>query len=160
MMTSMNYVRIIVVYFFLLLASCTNQKPEAIDFHKDSCHYCKMVITDKRFGAEIVTAKGKIYKFDALECMQNFVHNHPEKIGKNHKKYVVDTSASSKEVRLLPVEDAIYYVDPRIRSPMGRGYMTSDSDEGLRTLVGSEKAKEFIRWNELLPTLPSAKMGP
>ena len=34
--------------------------PEPIRFGKDNCHSCKMTLTDKRFGAEIVTKKGKV----------------------------------------------------------------------------------------------------
>ena len=32
-----------------------------------------MTIVDKVHAAEIVTQKGKVYKFDATECMINFM---------------------------------------------------------------------------------------
>ncbi len=55
-----------------LISSC-NTGPEPFKFGKDNCHFCKMTISDARFGAEIVTTKGKIYKFDDVKCMQGFI---------------------------------------------------------------------------------------
>src|SRR5690606_41500698 len=62
------------VVLLLVLTSC-NVGPQAIDYGKDGCHFCKMTIVDKLHAAEIVTNKGKIYKFDASECMINFMED-------------------------------------------------------------------------------------
>jgi copper chaperone NosL len=56
-----------------MLVSC-EPKPEAIDWGKEECSHCKMIIADKRFAAELLTTKGKVYKFDAIECMAEFVN--------------------------------------------------------------------------------------
>ena len=56
----------------LLVFSC-NSSPQPIDYGNDGCHFCKMTIVDKVHAAEIVTKKGKVYKFDATECMVNFI---------------------------------------------------------------------------------------
>jgi len=50
------------------LSSC-NSGPQPIDFGKDNCDFCKMTIVDKHFGAEVVTRKGKIFKFDDIHCL-------------------------------------------------------------------------------------------
>lgn len=44
-------------------------EPEPINYGKDNCHFCKMTIMDAKFAAEVVTEKGKIYKYDDLSCM-------------------------------------------------------------------------------------------
>ncbi len=31
-----------------------------------------MLITDNKYGAELITTKGKIYKFDSMECLVEF----------------------------------------------------------------------------------------
>ncbi|MGB5288980.1 MAG: hypothetical protein WBN42_10875, partial [Ignavibacteriaceae bacterium] len=49
-----------------LLASC-GSKPEPINYGKDECEFCRMQISDNRYGAELVTDKGKVYKFDSIE---------------------------------------------------------------------------------------------
>src|SRR5215203_1996100 len=46
---------------FCMMAVSCNASPEAIRIGKDNCTFCKMTISDARYGAEIVTAKGKIY---------------------------------------------------------------------------------------------------
>lgn len=56
----------------LSLNSCTPQ-PEAIKLGADNCYFCKMTISDPRYGAEIVTSTGKIYKFDDIHCMESFI---------------------------------------------------------------------------------------
>ena len=58
--------------FFLLLTSCST-KPEPFAYGKDNCHTCKMGIMDPKFGTELITTKGKIYKFDDVSCMQYFL---------------------------------------------------------------------------------------
>ena len=52
----------------ITLVSCTvEEKP--IIYGTDDCALCKMLIMDQRYGTEIVTTKGRVYKFDAIECL-------------------------------------------------------------------------------------------
>ena len=51
-------------FFFTLLISCGKKEAEPIKLNSDGCEFCKMKISDGKFGAEIITAKGRIYKFD------------------------------------------------------------------------------------------------
>jgi len=55
-----------------LLTACSHE-PDPIRYGKDACAHCKMTIMDKRFSAELITAKGKVFKFDAAECMAGFL---------------------------------------------------------------------------------------
>ncbi len=59
-----------------VISSCSVE-PQPIDFGKDHCTYCKMTIVDDRYGSELVTAKGKVFKFDAVECLINFNLQNP-----------------------------------------------------------------------------------
>ena len=54
-----------------LFLSC-NTEPVPLRYGKDACHLCKMTLMDKKFGGELVTGKGKVYKFDDVNCMINF----------------------------------------------------------------------------------------
>ncbi len=60
-----------VVLLCIFLSSC-NAAPEAITAVKDNCYFCKMTITDVKYAAEIVTIKGKVYKFDDVHCLLAF----------------------------------------------------------------------------------------
>jgi len=69
-----NKVVAIVVMFFVAatIVSC-NVKPQPLQLGKDNCYFCKMTVSDPRFGAEIITNKGKIYKFDDVHCLFAFI---------------------------------------------------------------------------------------
>lgn len=54
--------------------SCSPKGPEKINFGKDQCELCKMGIEDPKFATELITEKGRIYKFDDLNCMQKLCH--------------------------------------------------------------------------------------
>ena len=65
--TSLFIIRNSVFILLLLISSC-NTEPQKINYGKDLCEHCKMTIMDKKFGAELITKKGKTMKFDSGEC--------------------------------------------------------------------------------------------
>jgi copper chaperone NosL len=106
-----------------------------------------MLIVDKRFGAEIVTAKGKIFKFDSIECMHHFEVTENEKLGSHFAEYLANTE---KQGELMLAEDAYICEDPTVHSPMGKGYLTADSKEKIKIVFAkNDKACPVFRWNEL-----------
>ena len=58
-----------------MLSSCGKNNPDPLVLNKDQCESCKMTYADIRFGAECITSKGKVYKFDDLSCMKAFSSN-------------------------------------------------------------------------------------
>ena len=61
--------KVLVILF--ILASCSIEKSE-IRYGEEVCDHCHMVIIDSRYGSELLTDKGKAYKFDAIECLIRF----------------------------------------------------------------------------------------
>lgn len=59
------------ILVYPILNSCGGG-PQPIRFGEDACDNCRMVISDKRFGAELVTAKGKVFKFDDINCFWKY----------------------------------------------------------------------------------------
>ena len=59
------------------MISC-NPESKPIIYGQDKCDFCRMSIVDQRFAGEIVTQKGKVFKFDAVECMLNYINNQVE----------------------------------------------------------------------------------
>jgi len=120
--------------FLFLILSCS-PKPEPIKYNKDVCNYCKMVISDKRFGAEIVLKTGKVYKFDDIGCMINFFweSNFSEK--DVYKFLVVDY----KTHKLIDATRAFYAQSDNIHSPMAYDIVAFEK---------AEDAEEFIRNNK------------
>lgn len=64
--------------------------PENIIQGKDACQFCKMTISDSRFGAAYYTVKGKTFKFDDIKCLQDFLKNATISTDPNDQIWLVD----------------------------------------------------------------------
>lgn len=129
----------------LITISCSVE-PEAIKYGTDACHTCKMTLMDKKFGAELVTQKGKVYKFDDVNCMMNF-YNATEDPSKEFKyKLVVDFSQPEK---LIQANDAFYLKSSAIKSPMASQIAAFEKEENLEALQ-KEMDGIYMVWGELV----------
>lgn len=105
-----------------------------------------MTIVDNKFGAEIVTSKGKVYKFDAVECMVRYV-----KTGKINdadiKEYLVIDA--SKPTQLTDAKKAVYLISENFPSPMGANLSAyanrSEADTFQKNYQG-----EIKTWDDIL----------
>lgn len=59
--------------FVLLSFSSCSQTVEPIKIGVENCNYCQMTIMKNTNGSEIITNKGKIFKFDDHGCMRDFI---------------------------------------------------------------------------------------
>lgn len=107
-----------------LAASSCSVEPSPIEFGKDACEYCRMTIADPRYGAELVTKKGRVYKYDSIECLVNEM-SEPD-FSSNEVKYLLTVDYASPE-RLVDARRASYLHSPALRSPMGMN-LTSFAD--------------------------------
>ncbi|MFN8355221.1 MAG: nitrous oxide reductase accessory protein NosL [Spirosomataceae bacterium] len=98
--------------------ACTSSEPEAINYGKDGCHGCKMTLVDQKFGVELITKKGKIFKFDDLNCYVNFTNQADFEKQSIGQVYVVDYAHPAK---LIKADQAFFLKSNKIRSPMGSG---------------------------------------
>ena len=120
----------------LFFLGCT-PKPEPIQFGKDLCHFCSMKIMDQRYGAELITSKGRVYKFDSIECLLAFSS---EKKVKVHSRWVVDFGNPGQ---LIPWEKALFLHTPRLPSPMGLNVAAFSEEEKLKTTKEKYKGRKI-----------------
>jgi copper chaperone NosL len=106
--------RALLIFSTLLLSGCSIE-PEPLVYGKDQCHSCKMTLMDQKFGAELVTHKGKVYKFDDINCFLNFYNSNTVNKDDFRFKLVVDFSHPEK---LVDAETAFYLMSAQIKSPM------------------------------------------
>lgn len=71
--TSKEYAAVITILFVTATIVSCNVKPQALKLGVDNCSFCKMTVSDPRFGGELITKKGKIYKFDDVHCLLSFM---------------------------------------------------------------------------------------
>ena len=126
----------------ILFAGCSNS-PQPISYGQDACHYCKMTIVDARFGAEGITEKGKVYKFDAIECMLNYTLSHKEATVFTNYVTPFDTPNT-----LLSAQASTFLIDSKIQSPMGE-YLTAYSTSRIAGEHQQQYGGELKSWEGL-----------
>ncbi len=131
-------------FVLLFIISCTpQQKP--IEYGKDGCAYCKMIIMDRRYGTELVTDKSKVYMFDAIECMVDYLKE-PE--NKNLKTALLLVTPYDNHGELLDAKKAHYLRSPKLPSPMGK-YLTAFSTKEVALAHQKKHGGKIYSWEKL-----------
>ena len=136
---------LIIFFLFSIVSISCGQEPEPINFGSDDCAHCKMTIMDSKFGAELVTKKGKVYKFDAAECLINFLKK--GKVREDEVKHflVVDFNHPGNLINSL---NSYYLISQNLQSPMGANlscFENKNSAEAQKNEFGGE----VYDWNGL-----------
>ena len=132
---------IIYIISYLVFISCKIE-PKEIDFGLDACHFCKMTIVDKPFASEIVSTKGKIYKYDAIECM---IKNQ-ELENLNAALFLVYDI--EKTTDFIDAEKSYYVVSEQINSPMGENLGAFQTKTAAQKFVKNNSGKLF-NWTQI-----------
>ncbi|MBT8183890.1 MAG: nitrous oxide reductase accessory protein NosL [Eudoraea sp.] len=127
---------------FGLMVSC-KVSPQPISYGTDGCHYCSMTIVDRQHAAELVTKKGKVFKFDAVECMLN--HLKDEDTTTMAMFLVNDYNAPGE---LIAAEKAQYLICEEIPSPMGE-FLTAFGTREAAEKAFAKHGGETFSWPEL-----------
>ena len=133
------------VFLLFFITSCSTG-PQPIKVGVDACSFCKMSIADARYGGEIVTKKGKVFKFDDMHCLLEF-----------HKSNTIDNKdikdiylvAFNKPHDFIEASKAFLYRSDELRSPMG-GNTASFSKEAEMTETAKRFKGEKVSWTALL----------
>lgn len=140
MKTLKHYSTIAVLLLFL---GC-NLAPEPINYGSDGCHFCSMTIVDKTHAAEIVTKKGKVYKFDATECMINFMKD----FDTSEIELYLSNNYTEPEA-LIDATKATFLISENIPSPMG-AFLSAFENKGNAEKSQAEKGGNLYTWETLL----------
>lgn len=152
-MTKSKFFLLILIPLLILLTSCGN-KPEQINYGIDECEFCRMQISDNRYGAELVTDKGKVYKFDSIECLIEFamVKN---LIGDSDQKFLVTDFAQPET--FINASTAFYVHNENFRSPMGLNVSAFDSEISRQKFV-AENNGQILNWIDVIEMVKQASM--
>ena len=99
----------------LALAAAACAVTPSIDFGRAQCVECRMIVSDQRFGALVVTEHGRTLTFDSIECLRTFTGRPDSPTAR--ETYVVDAATPGKLVVLASA--TIVESDPVLRPPMG-----------------------------------------
>lgn len=134
---------LVFVLFAVSMVGCSIE-PKPINYGSDACDFCKMTIVDQIHGAEIVTDKGKVYKFDAIECMIDF----KEDMSKETPQMFLTNHYHTPKV-LISAEKATFLISENLPSPMGE-FITAFETKTEAEEVRAELDGKIYTWEELL----------
>jgi copper chaperone NosL len=126
------------------LTGCSTA-PEAIRYGKDNCYSCKMTITDNRFGAELVTKKGKTYKFDDAHCILSFLH--ADAVDKKEIAAVYFTDFTGDH-QLVNATEAFFLQSELFQSPMNGNLAAFRVEDSMKKMEIQYTAAR-INWDQL-----------
>ncbi|MCJ7758917.1 MAG: nitrous oxide reductase accessory protein NosL [Gillisia sp.] len=127
----------------LFLLAC-NISPQPINYGEDACHYCTMTIVDHQHAAQIVTDKGKAYKFDAIECMLNYLRENDDV---NPELYLLTDFMNPGQ--LIDATKATYLISKNIPSPMG-AYLSAFQTKEAANKTKIKYEGKLYTWEQIL----------
>ncbi len=128
----------------ILCLGCANKGPVEIHYGQDPCDYCKMTIADNKFGSELVSSKGKIFKFDSIECLAAYTQVNSDEDASVKSMWVTDYSNAGTFVR---VDSATIILSAQKNSPMGVGLVAFSLGPQAGNFA-HENAGRLLTWPE------------
>ncbi len=144
-MTRVKKAAAISAVFIFGLMSC-NTGPQPIKLGVDACSFCKMSIADKRFGAEIITKKGKAFKFDDMHCLLAF--RKANTINNNDIKEIYLINFDEPH-NFLKAPQAFLFKSEEFHSPMSGNIANFPDETKLKEAAEKFKGEE-VAWVTLL----------
>jgi copper chaperone NosL len=129
-----------------VLTLACDVRPEPVHVGSEECAHCSMLISDRRFAAQLLSTKGKAYKFDSIECLRAFALAGTVAPGDTHSTWVTDSEVGDGWVR---AEDAAFMQSAELRTPMGGG-LAAYAHAAAAARDARELNGRVLSWNELL----------
>jgi copper chaperone NosL len=127
-----------------LLALNCSDAPKPIDYGNANCLHCEMTVMDPKFGAELITAKGKVHFFDSAECLAEYLTENKE-AGEGAQIYVTDLSSG----KLTNARTASFFTSPEVNSPMGGNLAAFEQESAISGFYDRGKGK-VLSWQEVI----------
>lgn len=134
--------------FFLVSVVCLTackRKFEPINYGHDACTHCRMTIMDKHFAAELITSKGKTFKFDDFGCLLKYVKDEHFDT-KDALVFVADFNHPEGE--FLDARHAVFIYDETFGSPMNGNFAATVSEAKANELNAGRHGK-LLTWINL-----------
>lgn len=140
-----SYILLLLILLLVILSGCKADS-EPINYGQDECDFCRMLITDNRYGSELVTDKGKIYKFDEAGCMIEYAMT-KNLIGDANQKFYVTDFVNPES--FIDAGSAFFVHNENFRSPMRLNVMAFDSEVSRQKFV-AENNGHLLDWVQII----------
>lgn len=127
----------------LVVTGCS-YAPDAQEVGKDVCTHCNMVVSDPKFGGQLVTSTGKKMKFDSAECLAAYVNGG---LGSTtiRSLWVIDYRHPGQWIE---ADRAVFLKSEHIPSPMGM-YISAFANQEDLSQVSKELDGSMLNWVEV-----------
>lgn len=133
------------MFLAMVFMSC-NSGPQPIKLGSDACDFCKMGIADQHFGAEIITQKGKVYKFDDMHCIAAFIKS--SEVARSDIKEIWLVNYAEPH-NFIPAGKAFLFESADLHSPMGGNIASFDEKARLTDAMKIMKGQP-LTWDEFI----------
>ena len=113
-----------------------------------------MGVADVRFGGELQSRAGRLYTFDAIECLTSFFIE--ARVRHDVRGVWVSDYESS---RLIPVDSALFIRSARVKSPMGRSLLALAA-RGAEPAKLARYGGDVMRWADVVGYIQSQQVVP
>lgn len=144
-----NKILLLLTLLGLCFSSC-KQGPQPMKLGVDNCFFCRMTVTDSKYGAELITRKGRLYKFDDYNCLYSFVKSSMVEAKEIGSLYLVDYEVPHS---LIKAEDAIVLKGGNLQSPMGSNVAAFSLKAAAQKLSAAFGA-EVVEWKQIWDLQP------
>jgi copper chaperone NosL len=134
---------IVLLALIFVMQSC-NTKPEPLIIGKDECSSCAMTIADLKYGAEAITEKGRVYKFDDISCMLHFI-NHELKETEKIKTYLISDYNTQQ---LIDATSAYFLNSSNLRTPMN-GQVAAFATQKEAEIAAKDFLGNVMPWEKI-----------
>ena len=139
-----NTTAVLLVFLTFSFFSCAKTEVVPIKLNVDTCDFCKMTIADGKYAAEVISEKGRVFKFDDIMCM---IHYGKENANtKMAAHYVNDYTQDNV---LIPAKTAFFLSGGTVQSPMRGGIIAFSSENEAKEFGIKLKAKP-VTWGAVI----------
>lgn len=128
------------VFLSLSFFSCAKTEVVPIKLNVDTCDFCKMTIADGKYAAEVISEKGRVFKFDDIMCMIHY-----GKENSNTKMAAHYVNDYTQDNVLIPAKTAFFLSGGTVQSPMRGGIIAFSSENDAKEFGIKLKAKP-VTW--------------
>jgi copper chaperone NosL len=139
-------VRLVAISGTALLLACGAAAPVALRWDEESCRHCHMTLSDRRYGAEVVTVRGRTLAFDDAGCAAEYLAGGalpPEEVS---SIWVIDYA---KADTLIDARLAFFVQSDSFATPMGSGIIATAS-AGTAAELAEANAGTRLSWPDVV----------
>jgi copper chaperone NosL len=107
-----------VVGLAAVVGGCAPTGPVAFHYDTDACDHCRMAIAEPAFAAQLLTATGKVHRFDDPGCLLQFLKGGAVAAGDVRGIWFNDHAHAGQ---FVAAADAVILRSPRLGAPMNGG---------------------------------------